>query len=341
VVKARKVTVTDRKSGLGSHGTSHEQRRSNLTAPELEELTSRVLVHFDQHKPEPASFPAMASRVIDLAEHPDVDINRLAHLIERDPAICAAVLAVANSAIHRRSSPVQSIRTAIGLLGLKRVASIAVGVACRSLFDVELRVEHELFSSWWGRLFHAAMTEAFAASFVAMERSRSASDSIFLAGLLHNIGKSLGLRSLATLIISGEVQGVPDDEAIEEVMRRARVPIGVGALTALNMPEGLVLLCARQDDEDLEGSIEWTDLHIVRLVSALNDLRMATVDTHAPIRLLLGSARAMQLRSDAILAIAQQVSEHAAQVGLLFSVTDGANETGYLEFVARCLDETG
>jgi HD-like signal output (HDOD) protein len=333
--------VKDRKSSLGSNGGRQEPTRHLLTAPEREDLASRVLSHFDKHQPEPTSFPAMASRVIDLAEHPDVDINRLAHLIERDPAICAAVLSVANSAAHRRSSAVQSVRIAIGLLGLKRVASIAVGVACRSLFDVELRVEHELFPNWWGRLFHAAMTEAFAASFVAMERARGASESIFLGGLLHNIGKSLSLRSLATLLISGQVQGIPDDESIEEVLRRTRVSIGVSALTAFNMPESLVLLCRRQDDEDLPSAEEWTDLYIVRLVSALNDLRMATVDTQAPIRQMLGSARAMQLRSEDILAIARQVKEHAAQVELLFSVADGADETGYLEFVARCLEDAG
>ncbi|HET9957502.1 MAG TPA: HDOD domain-containing protein, partial [Polyangiaceae bacterium] len=77
--------------------------RVQLTGAALDELTARVQKHFSENKPEPASFPAMASRVIDLAEHPDVDVARLAHLIERDPAICAAVLAVANSAANRRS----------------------------------------------------------------------------------------------------------------------------------------------------------------------------------------------------------------------------------------------
>ncbi|HEY5956162.1 MAG TPA: hypothetical protein VIV60_06405, partial [Polyangiaceae bacterium] len=68
--------------------------RVHLDAAAVAALAERVTAHFEQHKPEPTSFPAIASRVIDLAEHPDVDVGRLAHLIERDPAICAAVLAV-------------------------------------------------------------------------------------------------------------------------------------------------------------------------------------------------------------------------------------------------------
>jgi HD-like signal output (HDOD) protein len=313
--------------------------RTVLDPSAVTALAERVKAHFAQHKPEPASFPAIASQVIDLAEHPDVDVGRLAHLLERDPAICAAVLAVANSAANRRTSPVQAVRIAISLLGLKRVANIAVGVACRSLFDVELRVQHELFPGWWARLFHAAMTDAFAASFVAMEKLRSASEGIFLAGMLHDIGKSLGLQSLATLIISGEVSNIPNDEGIEAVLRRVRSEIGAVALSSFNMPEHLIDLCAHQDEAELPGA-KWMDLHIVRLVSALNDLRLATVDTEVPMRLLLGSVRATGLGIEAVLDIARQVSDSASQVALLFSTPDAAEETGYLEFVERCLRES-
>jgi len=322
----------------GANATKEDALKpAALTGDALAELTSRVLRHFDEHRPEPASFPAMASKIIEVVEHPDVDVARLAHLVEREPAICASVLAVANSAALRPKSPVQNIRTAITFLGLKRVANIATGVACRSLFDVEVVVERQLFSGRWERLFHAAMTEAFAASFVAMERQRGASDGIFLTAMLHDIGKPLGLRSLSALLVSGELKTIPDDEGIEELLRRVRVAIGVTALTSFNMPEHLVELCRQQDAVELPSGPAWTDLHVVRLVSALNDLRMATINTQPPIAALLSAASAMHLSPEAIVAIARQVSEHAQQVGLLFSITDGADETGYLDFVTRCV----
>jgi HD-like signal output (HDOD) protein len=311
--------------------------RLALDALALDRLIIQVLTHFERHQPEPASFPALASRVIDLAEHPDVDVGRLAHLIERDPAICAAVLGVANSAANRRADPVQSVRTAVSLLGLKRVANIAVGVACRSLFDVELRVEHELFPGWWERLFHAAMTEAFTVSFIAMERSRHASEGIFLAGMLHNIGKSLALRSLSGLLISGELPSIPNDEAIEALLQRTRVAIGVSTLTTFNMPDQLIALCRHQDDTPLPAARENVEAHWVRLVSSLNELRMGTLATEIPIQVLLDSAQALAVSAEDVLAIARQLSDHSAQVGLLFSSNDGADESGYLEFVARCL----
>jgi HD-like signal output (HDOD) protein len=319
-----------------SHDTSHRQLVA-LDGPALDRLASLVRAHFDEHQPAPASFPAVASQVVDLVEHPNVDVARLAHLIEREPALCMAVLAVANSAANRRTSTVQNIRTAINLLGLKRVANIAVGVACRSLFDVEERVEYELFPHWWNRLFHAAMTDAFAASFVALQHQRSSSDGIFLAGMLHDLGKSLGLRALASLLISGAVSGVPDDNSVETLLSRNRAAIGAIALAKFNMSESLVALCARQDDENLPEAAEWSDAHIVRLVSAFNELRTTTVNTEQPIRRLLAAARTMHLDAADLLAVAQQVSEQASHVSLLFSTTDETDETGYIDFVTRCL----
>jgi hypothetical protein len=111
-------------------------------------------------------------------------------------------------------------------------------------------------------------------------------------------------------------------------------------LESFNMPEHLVQLCARQDDPELPGTKEWMDLHIVRLVSALNDMRLATVDADGPIQLLLGSVRATGLGVEAVLDIARQVSESASQVAMLFSTSDGAEEAGYVEFVERCLRES-
>ncbi len=329
--------MADATSNTKRKGRQSGATRLALDASSLGALVKQVLSHFERHQLEPTSFPAMASRVIDLAEHPDVDIGRLAHLIERDPAICAAVLMVANSAANRRADPVQSIRTAISLLGLKRVANVAVGVACRALFDVELRVEHELFHGWWERLFHAAMTEAFAVSFVVIERERHASEGIFLAGMLHNIGKSLALRSLSKLIIGGEYPGVPNDEAIEVILQQTRVPIGVSALTTFNMPVSLVSLCQHEDETPLPATRDNVETHYVRLVSSLNELRMETLATDLPIRVLLDSVQALGLGMEDILTIAKQLCEHSAQVGLLFSSFDGADETGYLEFLARCL----
>lgn len=330
--------MTAAKSIRGQLEVLHSPVRRAYEGAALDELETAVRAYFDEHQPDPASFPAIASQVIDLVEHPDVDVARLAHLIEREPAICTAVLAVANSAANRRTATVQNVRTAVNLLGLKRVANVAAGVACRSLFDVEAKVEHDLFPDWWSRLFFAAMTDAFAAAFVAMQHQRQASESIFLSGLLHDLGKSVALRSLAGLLISGKLTDIPNDDTIEELLGRTRAAVGAAALARFNLPQNLVELCARQDEEGLPTTTEWIDAHVVRLVSSLNDLRMTTLNTARPIRALNSAVSALGIPHAEVLAIAAQVSEQASHVSVLFSITDTSEETGYVDFVARCLE---
>jgi len=150
----------------------------------------------------------------------------------------------------------------------------------------------------------------------------------------------LAARSLAGLILGGELSGIPDDSSIDLILRRTRASIGSKALAAFNMPEHLVELCRRQNDEQVPALDEWIDLHFVRIVSELNELRMSSVREDIPVNLLISSVRAVGLYFEDVLNIARQLSEHSAQVSLLFSSSDGANESGFLEYVERCLVES-
>lgn len=301
------------------------------TADELSDLVGHVHEYFDAHRPEPASFPAMAARVIDVAEHPDVDVGRLTHLIEREPATCAAILAVANSPVYRRAIPVKAVRTAITLLGTRQVASIAVGVACRSLFDVEVRAQHDAYPHWWSRVFHAAMTEAFAGAFVSMERRVGAPDMVFLAGMFHDLGKSLVLRSLGGLLVAGALPGVPCDAAIESLIDKLHIELGVEAHRVFRLPDILLEACRRQRDVRLPKGPEWGDAHILRVVSGINDVRMSSRTSEDVEGALLSSARALSFSAADLRALGPQVAEHAAQVTVLFSAADGADDAGFAE----------
>jgi HD-like signal output (HDOD) protein len=307
---------------------------------DAEELAQWVEEHFREHLPEPTSFPSMATRIMDLAEHPDVDVTRLSHLIERDPGVCTAVLKLANSALNRRSTPVNSVRQAVTLLGLKKVANAAVGVACRALFDMEARIEHDLFPGWWERLFHCAMTEAFCCSFVAMAAARKASDGIFLAGLLHDVGKSLALRSLAALVLGGKL-ALPDNQTIESVLSATRANIGALALGSFNLPRSLALVCLHQDEPALGGDEQWIDCHIVRVVAGINELRLGREPRADLLERVLGSARALQMEQTALLGLASQLSDHSAQVQALFSTNDGASDEDFPSTLNRILQQQG
>jgi len=245
--------------------------------PELdadERLTaSAVLAHFVVHKPGPASFPSIALRILELVRRPDVEIGELAALIEQDVAVSAGLLVLANSPVFRGMAQTQTVRDAVARLGLAEVARIAAALSTRSLFRAEVRAEFEVFAPTWNRLFYHSTTVARAASELARLRKLPADpDQVFLAGMLHDVGKSIALRSLAALVLEGRA-AVRDPGSIDRILHHVHVQVGADVHREWGLPGHLVLVASRHHDLPAPSGPEATELHLVRLVSALLLLR--------------------------------------------------------------------
>ena len=78
--------------------------------------------------------PATASTLLVMAADPDVEMEALALVIERDPPLSARLLGVANSAFYSPPRPVMTIKDAIiRALGMNMVRNLALGMALRGL----------------------------------------------------------------------------------------------------------------------------------------------------------------------------------------------------------------
>src|SRR5262249_38456322 len=161
--------------------------------------------------------------IINLVEDPQCDVNRLVPIIGQDAAISTKLLNVSNSVAYRGMGEIQDVRSAILKLGMREVAQIAAGVAGSSLFDVTVRAEFELFTKRWRALFFNAMTVAFAAGWLSIDRNLGRPDRVFLGGMLHDVGKSIVLRSLSALVIGGTLNEPPSDAAVERVLEELHV----------------------------------------------------------------------------------------------------------------------
>ena len=115
---------------------------------------------------------------------PDAGSAEVLGLMRREPALCARVLRVANSAYYGQSRNITSIDRALVLLGLDAVRGIAAaGCLSRtfrrgspqSLLDLRSVLDHSLAT-------------AIAAESLARMRSPGLAADAFIAGLLHNLG---------------------------------------------------------------------------------------------------------------------------------------------------------
>jgi HD-like signal output (HDOD) protein len=246
-------------------------------APEAEaEEAARageVLEHFRRNRPGPASAPSLSLRIINLVAAPDADIGELSRLVSADPALAAGVLTVANSANYRAVSETETVRDAIARLGFDEVARIAGAVSARSLFNPRLKAELQAYGPAFAALYQRALTAASGAARLSLRRRGGRPDRTFLGGMLHDVGKSIALRSVAALSLEGRLRLRPGDPRLAGLLDRVHLEIGGEVHQEWGMPQYLTVVAVRHHDESVPGDDEFVDLHTVRLAAALLDLR--------------------------------------------------------------------
>jgi HD-like signal output (HDOD) protein len=237
-----------------------------------DEVKNDLLTHIHEHKPPPNSFPVLSTRILNLLARPDVDISDLVRLISQDPALSANVLRVANSAALRGLSEIQNVRDAITRMGLRDVTEVAGAMASRSLFSPEARAEYSLHRERWVELFLDATVVAMGAARLAMETRRGRSDRAFLAGMLHDVGKTLVLKSIATLHLRSRETYTFPDPAIDGLLEALHVTVGTEIQKHWSLPSYLVTVCEKHHDTAVPNDPELDEVHLVRVVSGLRHI---------------------------------------------------------------------
>jgi HD-like signal output (HDOD) protein len=111
-----------------------------------------------------------------------VNAAQLSALIERDVALAAQVMRVANSALYRRGAPVVTLKQAIAWLGMLEVRKIAYGFAVRGELFASQSYRQELTRLWRESVVTALFNQELARA------KRRNVESAYLAGLLHRVG---------------------------------------------------------------------------------------------------------------------------------------------------------
>lgn len=126
-------------------------------------------------------------RVLNALDNPASQAARLANLISMDQVLTAEVLKVANSALLGYGHSCASVQEGVVRLGTKRIRVIALGVGASGSMSVSLRG----YSLGGGDLMRHAVATATIALWLAQALNHGAPEEVYVAGLLHDIGKLL------------------------------------------------------------------------------------------------------------------------------------------------------
>jgi len=139
-------------------------------------------------------YPAVAFGIEKLIRTGDYGIDDLARLISSDQVLAADVLRAGNSAFYLRGAPVASVKQAVGRIGAKDVAKLALASGLGSHANAAGRLASLRRRVWLDALASALLCQALA-------KGRGLPpDVAFSAGLLHDFGKVIALASIEDLV---------------------------------------------------------------------------------------------------------------------------------------------
>ena len=130
--------------------------------------------------------PAIANKLISLNMGTEEGKQQMLLLAEQDPQIAAKIIGLANSAKAATERDITSVRDALLVLGFPKCRSIITGIVTMSLLTRKSMGHFNMHDSW----LHS-MGIAFAMIGIAQSMPKSmrpSDDSIFLAGMMHDIG---------------------------------------------------------------------------------------------------------------------------------------------------------
>ncbi len=140
------------------------------------------------------SFPDVAFRINDMLADENSGAQEIGALIEPDPALSAALLRIANSALYSIGGTIDSVARAVTVVGLREVRDLAFGICATTTFK---GIPNDLISveDFWKHSLYCAAASQHLGRIARV----CPGESLFTAGLLHDIGQLVMFNQNASL----------------------------------------------------------------------------------------------------------------------------------------------
>lgn len=207
--------------------------RGLLTQRRLQALVSQV-----------AALPSMPDRYLELLEElntPEPDVERIGQVIQRDPAMCAKLLQVVNSAFFGLPTQITHPSEATAYVGIETIKALVLSLQFFAHFE-RVRLPDFSFQTLWS---HSWATGLLARALARAENSPAAVINLsFTAGLLHDAGKLIlasGLPDPYQAVLHRQVQSrLPLWELERDTLGASHAEVGAYLLALWGLPDPLV-----------------------------------------------------------------------------------------------------
>lgn len=173
------------------------------------------------------TLPDVFIRINQLSENPDSTVEDIARAVNLDPSFTARLLRLANSSFYGFSAAVDTVPKAVSIIGTLHIRNLALSTSIAKSFE---GLPNSLVSmeNFWR---HSVLC-ALAARKLARLAGRMDPESMFTAGLLHDIGELVIFSRMtlkareALLLVQDSADELPLYQAEQQLMGYDHAQVG-------------------------------------------------------------------------------------------------------------------
>ncbi|MDR3500970.1 MAG: HDOD domain-containing protein [Legionella sp.] len=213
-------------------------------------------------------FHEIALRLQQMMSDNSYRIEEVIKLINEDSALAATMLKHANSTYNTGKFHITTIKDAVVRLGSQHIVNLAFTASIDNT-----KSKNTIINSYMKQLWLHSHRVAIISSWFAVEVKQEKlvkdinADEVYLAGLLHDIGKLYILKALDNLAEEGSIKLNKID--IRKTIDRYGIILGVKSLTYWNIPPLYINAVKRHEGENWKIGINDDMIAIIRIACRL------------------------------------------------------------------------
>jgi putative nucleotidyltransferase with HDIG domain len=183
------------------------------------------------------TLPTVIAKMLDLVDNPKTHTKNLANLISNDQSLTARILKTANSAYYGLSREISTVDTAIVVMGYNAVKEMGLSLSVIDAFkNIGSLNRFDVQKYWEHSVGVGTIARAIAKKYMPQD-----SGEMFVAGLLHDIGKMILIQYMPQdfyeVLDFIEEKNVPFWRGEQEILGVTHCEIGYLIAERWNLPE--------------------------------------------------------------------------------------------------------
>lgn len=184
------------------------------------------------------SLPEVCMQVNDMVDDQKSSAAEIAKVISQDPGLTARLLKIANSTFYRFPSKIETVSRAITIIGMRELRFLVLAASAVRSFDRIANTDVDMASFWRHSVYCGVIAKILAGHCHVLHSER-----LFVAGLLHDIGRLVMYNRIPDLVQvmhhRMQTAHVPGIEAERDVFDIDHGEVGAALMGIWRLPESL------------------------------------------------------------------------------------------------------